>query len=283
MSGSSLRRAARWALRRALALVVLLALGYAMLPWLERKMIYFPSRALHTKPDAVGLPYEDVAIRTADGVELHAWFIPASDPAVRRAVLFLHGNAGNIADRVWFAKGLHTLDAHVLLPDYRGFGRSLGEPGEQGLYEDGMACLAALRARPEVDAAKVVAHGRSLGGGVAAEVARRDATLAGVILESSFTSIPDMAAALYPIPGMSRLVRTRFDNLAKVARLGVPLHVVHGDRDEVVPFRMGQALAEAGGVELQAVVGAHHNDTDEVGGAAYLGGLRAFLDRVAPP
>ncbi len=277
-----LRRALRW-LR--LPLLLLLA-GCAVLPWLERQLIYFPDAVLHTTPDRLGLRHEEVWFDAADGTRLHGWFLPAAGQEVRRAVLFAHGNAGNIADRVHFAKLLHgALDVHLLMFDYRGFGRSEGTPGEEGLYLDGVAALATLRGRAEVDPEQVVLFGRSLGGGVVAEVALRDGAVAGVILESAFTSVPDMAAAVYPIPGLPALVRTRYDNLAKVRRLEVPLLVVHGEQDEIVPFRMGQALAEAAGerATLHRVPGGHHNDTWLVGGRPYTRALREFLDRVLPP
>ena len=257
-----------------------------MLPCFERRLIYFPEPTLHTDPGRLGLRWEDVSFAAGDGVKLHGWFVPASSAGATRAVLFCHGNAGNIADRAELAAVLHrALDAHLLLFDYRGFGRSEGQPDEAGLYRDGLAALATLRARPEVDPTQVVLLGRSLGGGVVAEVALQDGAVAGVLLESAFTSIQDMAAAVYPIPGLGRLVRTRYDNLAKMPRLAVPILVVHGDRDEIVPAEMGRRLAEAAGdrARFHAVPGGHHHHVWLAGARPYLAALRGFVDAVTTP
>jgi len=179
------------------------------------------------------------------------------------------------------------LDAHVLIYDYRGFGRSEGEPDEAGLYLDGEAALAALRARPEVDPSKVVLAGRSLGGGVTAELALRalagGQAPGGVVLESTFTSIGDMATVVFPLPSaFGRLVRTRFDNLAKAPRIaaaGVPVVVVHGGADELIPVDMGVRLARAAGVEAVIIERGGHNDAWFVGGQrTYLPALRELIE-----
>lgn len=282
-SGSAARQVGRW-IGLVAGAVVLFALGCAvLLAAFERRLIYFPERHLHTTPDRVGLVYEDVELRAADGVRLHAWFLPSPTPGVRRAVLVLHGNAGNISDRLALAGDLLRLGAHVLLLDWRGYGRSEGEPDEEGLYLDGSAAFAALQARSEVAPEQVVVFGQSLGGGVATEVALRNGAVAGVVLESTFTSVPDLASVVYPLPGIRWLVRTRYDNLAKVGRLRMPVLVVHGDRDEVIPIEMGRQLADAAGTALVVVPGAHHNDVQDAGGQVWQRAMRAFLDRVAPP
>ena len=261
-----------------------------MLPWLERKMLYFPDKDLRRTPASAGLPYEDLDFVAADGVALHGWFVPAQAPsrASGRALLLSHGNAGNISDRIEWLRMLHRgLDAHVLIYDYRGFGRSEGDPDEEGLYLDAEAALAALHARPEVDPAKIVIGGRSLGGGVTAELALRAIAAGrppgGVVLESTFTSIGVMVAVVFPVPSaLGHLVRTRFDNLAKAPRIaaaGVPIVVVHGGADELIPVEMGVRLARAAGVEAVIIERGGHNDAWFVGGErSYLPPLRGLLE-----
>ena len=265
-----------------------------MLPWLERKMIYFPDTNLHRTPAAAGLVFEDVEFSAADGTRLHGWFVPArsASAAAGRALLLSHGNAGNIADRVQWIEMLHRgLDAHVFAYDYRGFGRSQGEPSEEGLYADAQAALQVLRDRGDsgVDPAKICILGRSLGGGVTAELALRaiaqGAPPAAVVLESTFTSMRAMAGVVFPVvPGLGRMVRTGYDNLGKTPKIreaGVPLMVIHGDADELIPVGMAHELAGAAGVEAVIIERGGHNDAWYVGGEPnYLAPLRGLLGRI---
>ncbi len=263
-----------------------------VLPWIERKMIYFPDTRLYRTPTEAGIGFEDVQFAAADGTRLHGWFVPARSAEVAngRALLLSHGNAGNIADRVeWIAMLHRGLDAHILAYDYRGFGRSEGEPSEEGLYADADAALATLRAREAVDPAKICVIGRSLGGGVTAELAVRaidaGAPPAAVVLESTFTSMGALAGILFPaVPGLGRLIRTGYDNLGKVPRIraaGVPIVVVHGGVDELIPVAMGHTLATAAGVAPVIIERGGHNDAWYVGGEQrYLPPLRAVLSEL---
>lgn len=255
--------------------------GIVVRNWLERRLIYFPSTVLQATPAEARLAFEDVALTSEDGTSLHAWFIPAPAAAETRALLYYHGNAGNIGDRVLLASQLRReLRLHLLLVDYRGYGRSEGTPSEEGLYQDGVSALHWLRARPEVE--QVVLLGHSLGGGVATEVARRERP-EGLILASAFTSIPAMAKAAYGIPPF--VVATEFNNEAKIGELdGVPLLVAHGDGDEIIPYAMGEALAHTAGVSLLTLPGAHHNDIWDLGGSRFYDAMRAFIaESLAPP
>ena len=256
---------------------VIVGLVYGCVPLLEKMMVFRPTRALEANPAAAGLHYEDVEFRAADGARLHGWWVPAGARAP--TLLLFHGNAGNISHRVELLARLHReLGANVFIFDYRGYGRSEGRPSEQGTYRDGEAAWLYLRGRADLDPEAIVLYGRSLGSAVAVDLAVRKACR-GVILEAPFTSAAEMARTILPLPGIGRLVRTRYDSLGKIKGLRVPQLVLHGDRDEVVPYRQGRRLYEAapGPKEFYTVRGAGHNDTYLVGGRAYFATLKRFL------
>ncbi len=267
--------------RRKLAWLVPIGLALAAAPplemSLERRLIYFPDRILADTPAQDHLGYEDVWATTSDGIRVHGWAMP---PAGRDAawLLYSHGNGGNVSLRPAGVAPLVHRGLGVLLYDYRGYGRSEGRPSEQGTYADGEAMLAEAIRRAG-DARRVVLYGESLGGGVSYELARRHPELCGLITISTFTSIPDMVRVLYPIPGLSWLVRTRYDNLAKARDIRVPRLVIHGTDDELVPFRMGEALRDATSppAEFLAIRGAHHNDTFSTGGDEYYDAVQRFV------
>lgn len=246
---------------------------------LERSFLYFPERALATTPAEVGLSAEDVWLHADDGVQLHGYWLPGLG---QRAVVWFHGNAGNISHRLSNARLLiDRFGLDLLLVDYRGYGRSHGQPSEAGLYRDGLAMYAAALARgyrPE----QIVLFGRSLGAAVAIEVARQQPAGA-VILETPFLSIPTLARALYPwVPRI--LIRSRFDNADKIQHVLAPKLIVHGDRDEVVPLAHGQRLFALAPVPKRFVLiaGAGHNDLAVIGGERYLQAWQEFLEDTAP-
>ncbi len=245
---------------------------------LERYFIFMGSKEVHTTPRHAGLAYEDVWFQASDGVRLNGWFIPA--PNARATFLWCHGNAGTIADRVDNIQRLHHLiGVNVFIFDYRGYGQSDGTPSEAGLYRDAEAARTWLLARPEIAGTRLVYFGRSLGSAVAVELARRHPP-DGLIIETPFTSIADMARLMFPWVPVGPLLRMRFDSLKKIPSIHVPLLIVHGDRDSLVPHTMGQRLFEAANPpkRLYTVPGADHNDTYLVGGTAYFAELQRFLE-----
>ena len=218
-------------------------------------LLYFPSRAIPRTPAAA----VDLTIRTEDGERLHGWWIPARAPSLGH-VLFCHGNAGNLGDRVAHVELLAAEGFDVLAFDYRGYGRSTGRPSEPGLRLDARAARAALLARAGVDAARVLYLGESLGGAVALALAV-ELPPAGLILQSAFTSIRDMARLHYPfVP--SALVPDAYPSLRLIRGLRAPLLVLHGARDEIVPLMYGEALLEAapGRKRMHVFSGPGHND-----------------------
>jgi hypothetical protein len=254
-------------------------LGASMILGLEKFALFFPERSLSATPQAEGLAYEDVWFPASDGVVLHGWLVPA--PGARVTLLWFHGNAGNIGDRVPNIVFLHRrLRANVFIFDYRGYGRSQGshfDLSEEATYRDGEGALAYLGTRADLGRTQIVYFGRSLGAAIAVEMARRQPP-AALILESPFTTLKDIARVHYPFLPLSFL-RTKYESLRKIREIRVPLLILHGDRDEVVPLEHARRLHAVANEpkHLYVIRGAHHNDTYVVGGAAYLDMWARFL------
>jgi uncharacterized protein len=239
-------------------------------------LLFFPERALHATPPT---PYEDVAVETEDGERLHGWWIPAAGRALGH-VLLLHGNAGNVGDRVLHADLLHRAGLDVLLVDYRGYGRSTGRASEEGTSRDARAALAALLAREDVDAGRVLVLGESLGGAVAVELAL-EAPPAGLVLVSTFTSVRDMARRHYPfVPAAA--VPDAYPSLRRIGDLRAPLLVLHGDRDDLVPLMHGEELFDAAPEpkRMHVLAGAGHNDLVTRAGEEWAAAIADFAREV---
>jgi pimeloyl-ACP methyl ester carboxylesterase len=217
-------------------------------------LLFFPERALHATP---AVPYEELAIATDDGERLHGWWVPASAPGAA-PVLLCHGNGGNVSDRVPHVAFLEAAGFDVLLFDYRGYGRSTGRPSETGTYRDARAARRALLERAGSDG--VLYLGESLGAAVALELAHHHPP-AGLILQSPFTSIRDMARLHYPVVPRA-LVPDAYPSLRLIRSLEIPLLVLHGERDDIVPLLHGEELYEAATCPKRLVrfPDAGHND-----------------------
>ncbi len=260
-----------------IAVIVGVMGGLALL--FEKRLIYFPIRDHEVTPTALGLAHEDVRLTTEDGVRLHAWYLPVRQ--ARWVTLVSHGNAGNISHRLDRALLLQArLQSSVLLYDYRGYGASEGSPDEAGTYRDARAAYLYLSEEKQIPPDRIVLFGESLGSAVSLELALAYPA-AALVLEAPFTSVPDMARTTIFAP-LAPLVRTRYENLAKIPRLRMPLLVLQGDRDEVVPFAQGRRLFDAAPEPKRhfAIPGAGHNDTYLVGGEAYWRVVSEFLESV---
>ena len=232
-------------------------------------LLYFPSRSFNATPEVVGLTHDDVDFRAEDGTRLHGWWIRSPRQPAIAHVLLAHGNAGNIGDRVLHAKLLADAGLDVFLFDYRGYGRSEGRPDEEGTYRDMRAARDALLRQADVDGARVVYLGESIGGAPAVALAL-EAPPMGLVLQSAFTSVRDMGCLHYPfIP--RALVPDAYPNLRRIAQLRAPLLVMHGDRDDIVPVAHGRALFAAATEpkRIEIVRGAGHNDLLDAMGASY--------------
>lgn len=239
-------------------------------------MLFHPERGQSRGPGDLGMAYDELTLTTDDGVAIQAWWIPGA--ADRPVLVFLHGNAGTMADRLENTRMFADLGLSIVTVEYRGYGDSAGRPDERGLYADGRAGLAAARRR--AGARKVVVFGRSLGGAVAVDVAAHG-RVDGLAIESTFTSLPAMARVTR-IPFAARVVAYKFDSLTKISGVTAPTLIAHGDADELVPFAMGEQLCAAAGGEVvfHRVRGGDHNSTWVSGGEAYWQAWHSFIDLV---
>jgi fermentation-respiration switch protein FrsA (DUF1100 family) len=255
----------------ALIVVVVLASGLALVWAVQRRLMYFPMGNVPT-PAVLGLTnVQPVEFTAADGIVLHGWFFRSSSPATATVLVF-NGNAGNLAYRAGLATGLRASGVNVLLFDYRGYGDSTGTPTEEGLATDGRAARAWLQQQPETRHTPLVYFGESLGAAVAVELAAA-APPAGLVLRSPFTSMIDMGRLHYPLLPVRLLLRDRFPSIDRIAGIRVPLLVIAGDRDQIIPIENTRRLYDAAGStkkELVVVAGADHNDVELAEGPAIL-------------
>lgn len=255
-------------------------LALALLAFLfQAHLVYFPnvpSRALAATPESMGLAYESVDFTADDGVRLHGWFLPA--PAETRAtLLFCHGNAGNISHRLDSLKILHDLGLAVFIFDYRGYGNSDGTASEQGTYLDAEAAWRYLTDRRGVTPENIVIFGRSLGAAVAAHLAARQPPKA-LILESGFTSAPDLAAAVYWFLPVRWLSRFAYPTATYLKQVRAPVLIIHSIDDDVIPLRHGRALfATANEPKQWLELRGDHNQGFLNSGRTYVDGIDTFL------
>ncbi len=252
-------------------LVLLLAMMF-----LENTLIFLPTNFPDDNWSPTGIAIEDAHFTAADGTKLHGWFAPHDKPTA--IILFSHGNAGNITHRLDILRALHNrVGAAVLMYDYRGYGRSEGKPNEAGVLADARAARAWLAKRTGVPPERIVLMGESLGGAVAVDLAADGAR--ALILENTFSSLPEVAAYHYPFFPVQLVMKTRLDSAAKIRNYHGPLFQSHGDRDSIVPLRFAKRLFDAANEPKQFLLieGGDHNDERP---GDYYGKLRAFLEKV---
>ncbi|MSP97836.1 MAG: alpha/beta hydrolase [Betaproteobacteria bacterium] len=258
----------------------------ALLFVFQSRLIYFPetSREIAATPQAYGLAYTSHDIRTQDGETLHSWWIPASidgKPALGIVLLF-HGNAGNISHRLDYARMFNQLGYACLLVDYRGYGQSSGTPSEEGTYRDALAAWQWLGETRGAQPQDIVVAGESLGGAVASWLAVQR-TPRALLLMSAFTSVPDLAAKIYPFFPVRLISRFNYDNLANLRRIKAPVLVAHSREDEIVPFAHGEALFAATSEPKQFLeLRGGHNEGFVFAREDWVRAVDAFLRRHAP-
>ncbi len=244
----------------------------------QSRMIFYPeipSRKIMMTPEQIGLVYEPVQLVTDDGVKLDAWFLPREH--ARGVLLFFHGNAGNISHRLDSLQLFHDLGLAVLIFDYRGYGRSEGRISEQGTYRDAEAAWRYLTEQRNIPARDIILFGRSLGAAVATQLATRH-TPGALMIESAFTSVPDMAADIYPFLPVRWLARFQYATGEYLASVSCPVLVVHSRDDEIIPFKHGERLFELAKEPKQWLpIRGGHNDGFIVSGRNYVDGLDGFL------
>lgn len=262
-----------WRTGRAVLLGYLVVLVAAM--FLENSLIYFP--VLYPDGDwkPRGIEFEDVWFDASDGTQLHGWYVPREN--ARAAVLFCHGNGGNLTHRIDSLILLHRrAGVSVLIFDYRGYGRSQGKPSEAGVLADARAARDWLAGREKIPVGDVVLMGESLGGAVAVDLAANDGARA-LVLESTFSSLADVAGYHYPFLPVRWLMRTRFDAAGQIGRYHGPLLMAHGDADTIVPLEFGRRLFDAASQPKRFVLLPGH-DHNEPMPLEFYDALRNFLE-----
>ena len=266
-----------WRAPAYVAIPIVAAAIYLALCYIANRSVYFPAKYPEGLWDAQSLlRATDVWLDTEDGVRIHAWSIPREGASF--VTLHLHGNAGNLTHRYPQLHEIAAAGSAVLALDYRGYGKSHGRPTERGLYRDADAAynyLLKAGFRPD----HIILHGESLGTAVAVDLAARR-PCAAVVLEAPFTSANDVARIVAPVIGP--MLVWGFDSRAKIGRIHVPVFFIQGDRDEVIPLRLGQALFAAAREpkSFWLVAGAGHNDIAETAGASYRQHLQSFYERL---
>lgn len=248
--------------------------------FLDRFFVYHPAPWIDRDWARVsGLPLQEVWLQAEDGTKLFGWYV--ENRATPVVLLWCHGNAGNIIHRLENLVELYRLGFSVLLFDYRGYGRSQGRPTEEGMYQDALAAYDYLASERQIAPERLLLFGRSLGGAVAGYVASRKPA-AGLILESVFPSIAAVARAHYFGLPVDWLLGAEFNLADRLAALSLPVLVVHGDRDDIIPIELGRQVFDAAREPkaFYLVPGADHNDLYVVGGRAYFQRLRQFAEQV---
>lgn len=232
-----MERARKVAFFRRVGIALAVCIGLILvLYWFEHSQVYCPARELEATPAELRRTFEDVHFKASDGTELHGWFFPAdtNSPRARIAFLICHGNGGNISHRLGLCTALLKTGASVFVFDYRGYGQSHGRPGEEGTYRDAQAAHVWLRQKG-FHGENIIAFGESLGGGVVSELALRE-TLGGMVLQSTFTSIPDIGGELFPWLPVRWMSTIKYDTHTKLPRINVPVLVLHSRADDLTRF-----------------------------------------------
>ncbi len=275
--------------RTMIKTVLGLAVGYGAITGLafafQDQLLFQPSSRLIATPEDVGLDFEPVHLETEDGETLHGWWVPAADVSretspdefAKQTLLFFHGNAGNISGRVESVQQFHELGLNVLIVDYRGYGQSTGSPSEEGVYRDASASWQYLTETRGISPEDIVIFGRSLGAGPATWLAVQKQAGA-VILESPFTSVPDIGAHHYPFLPVRALATNDFPNEERVEEIEAPVLVIHSQADRVVPFEQGKRVYEAASEPKQFLeIQGGHNDGFLVSAEDYKRAIDGFL------
>lgn len=277
------KKVVRVARQILIAVVVVIVLWSVLSMLFEKQFIFFPDKypsGYYNEASRIS-NLVDCWITTEDSIKLHGWYA-SSNNAIATLVI-AHGNAGNISYRLELLSALQRSGFNVMMFDYRGYGRSDGSPSEDGIYKDGKAAFDYVLHLPRVDSQRIILWGTSLGGAVAIDIALHRPA-AGLILESTFTSIKDMAAIHYPFLPARYLLRTKLNSIDKISQVHIPVLIIHGTRDGIVPIRFGKELFAVANEpkEFYEIPNADHNNTYFVGGTQYFQRIRAFVLKSLP-
>ena len=264
-----------WIVLLVAVILGLAAGGY----FFQHKLIYFPESELVATPADIGMEFEDVRFETRDGVQLHGWFVPAMEREL--VVLFCHGNAGNISQRLETIEVFHNLGLSVFIFDYRGFGQSQGgAPSEQDTYRDARAAWNYLQENKQIAPENILLWGRSLGGPIAAAMAKEN-NPGGLVLESTFTSLTEVGEKIYPFLPVRRFSKYRYPTREFLQDTSCPVLIMHSSEDELIAYSFGQELFDTAKepkrfLEMQG----GHNEGHLVSGEDYTGAVKGFVSEL---
>jgi len=243
----------------------------------QSRYVYFPTRKITANPSDIGLLYDDVTIKTTDEVNISGWYIPAEKP--RAVILFFHGNGGNISNRLDLIKIFYELRLSTFIIDYRGYGRSEGEPTEDGTYLDATAAWDYLVEKKKIAPDEIILFGRSLGGPIAAWLAM-DRKTKGLILDSTFTSIKDIGAKLYPYLPVKRFFKFDYSTISYLKVVNSPVLIIHSKDDEYIPFIHAEKLFEFANEPKQFLeITGGHNIGFMTSKDIYIDGINSFISK----
>lgn len=243
-------------------------------------MVFFPYKSLQQTPDQWGLEYEDVFVKSGNQNRIHGWYLPAQGS--NQSLLFFHGNGGNISHRGDSLKIFNRLGLNVLIIDYQGYGKSEGSPGEKKIYQDAQAAWTYLLEEKNFKPSEIVIFGRSLGGVVAARLAS-EVTPRALIIESTFSSVNDMAKRIFPVLSKIIYSRYKFDALESIKKNKAPLLLLHSRDDEIIPFELGEKIyQQASKPKIFVEMAGDHNNGFILSQPGYEQALKNFLSAQYP-
>jgi len=250
----------------------------------QEQIIFEPTRILQSNPERMGMPYQEFHIPSGTGGqhgELDSWWIPSAHGGVA-TLLYLHGNDRNISSNLTHVQRLHDLGYNVLMVDYRGFGKSSGgQPNEAKVYEDAESAWQYIIKERAIKPQKLFIYGHSLGGAIGIDLAIHHPDAAGLIVESTFTSMQAMGELRYGYLPVASLLHQRFDSLQKIPQLKIPVLFIHGTWDKEVPYEMSQKLYEVAPQPkaLVLIQGGSHGNSGAIGWAEYRDAISNFIEK----
>ena len=270
--------------------LVLAYIGLAIALYLgQSNLVYMPSQELIDTPATIGLKFDDVQLSTKDNVNLDSWFVPAkdNDQIGKGVILFCHGNGGNIGNRVSYLPIFKDLGLATFLFDYRGYGKSEGKPSEEGTYNDVEAAWQYLTQEKQIPPQKIIIYGESLGGAIASYLAQKISqqdgknSAGGLILASTFTSISDRAAELYPFLPIRFLSRFSYNSIDRLPSIKIPVLIIHSTDDEIIPFHHGDRNFQVANQPKKLVrLRGDHNGGFLDSLETYRNGLKEFIQSI---
>jgi hypothetical protein len=255
----------------------------------QSNMVFMPSKDVLETPKSIGLKFEDIQLITTDNVNLSAWFVPATDndPIGKGVILFCHGNGGNIGNRVSYLPIFKDLGLATFLFNYRGYGKSEGKTTEEGTYKDVEAAWQYLTQERNIPPQKIIIYGESLGGAIASYIAQTTAqqnpqnSAAGLILASTFTSVSDRAAELYPFLPIRLLSKFSYNSIERLPNIKIPVLIIHSTEDEIIPFHHGEKNFQVANTPKKLVkLRGDHNGGFLDSSETYRNGIDEFIQKL---